>query len=167
MTAELTGAVVRRGDQDYERARQGWNRLYSSRPLAVVFCADTTDAVNALTWAQENEVAVRIRSGRHCLQGWSAVDDGLVIDVSRMTSVSVDAKARTATVGAGLTQWEAVDRLGDAGYATPTGTEGSVGLAGATLGGGFGLLTRAFGMACDNLLAAEVVVTSSTGADVV
>jgi FAD/FMN-containing dehydrogenase len=119
--------------------------------------------VNALTWARHNDIPVRVRSGRHCLEGWSGVDGGLVIDVSEMKSAEINPEAGTATVGAGLSQLEAVTALGSAGFAAPTGTEGSVGLAGATLGGGFGLLTRRFGMASDNLLAAEVVVAPAGG----
>ena len=128
-----------------------------------MFCGETADVVNALTWARHNGVPVRIRSGRHCLEGWSAVDDGLVIDVSALKSAEIDPVSRTATVGAGLNQLEAVTALGSAGFAAPTGTEGSVGLVGATLGGGFGLLTRRFGMASDNLVAAEVVVAPAGG----
>ena len=89
------------------------------------------------------------------------VDHGIVIDVSEMKSTTIDTASSTATVGAGLNQLEAVTELGKAGFAAPTGTEGTVGLVGATLGGGFGLLTRNLGMACDNLIAAEVVVASS------
>ena len=128
-----------------------------------MFCTDTQDVVNALTWARHNDIPVRVRSGRHCLEGWSAIDDGLVIDVSRMKSADIDAASQTATVGAGLNQLEAVTALGKAGFAAPTGTEGTVGLVGATLGGGFGLLTRNFGMASDNLVAAEIVVASADG----
>jgi FAD/FMN-containing dehydrogenase len=101
-----------------------------------------------------------VRSGGHCLEGWSSVDGGIVIDVSDMKSATIDMASNTATVGAGLNQLEAVSELGRAGVAAPTGTEGSVGLVGATLGGGFGLLTRTFGMASDNLIAAEIVVAS-------
>ena len=163
MDNNLTGEVVRPGDSGYEAARIGYNRLYCSQPEAIAFCADTHDVVNALSWARQNDIPVRIRSGRHSLEGWSAVDGGLVIDVSQMKSAAIDVASRTATVGAGLTQSEAVIALGEAGCAVPTGTEGTVGLVGATLGGGFGLLTRSFGMASDNLVAAEVVVASSDG----
>lgn len=162
-TDTLTGQIVRRGDADYESARLGWNQLCSSHPEAIVFCAETQDVVNALAWARLNDTPVRVRSGRHCLEGWSAVDDGLVIDVSAIKSVHIDRDSRTAVVGAGLNQLEAVTALGKAGFAAPTGTEGTVGLVGATLGGGFGLLTRRFGMASDNLLAAEVVVAPAGG----
>ncbi len=162
-TDTLTGRIVRRGDADYESARLGWNQLYSSHPEAIVFCAETQDVVNALAWARRNDIPVRVRSGRHCLEGWSAVDGGLVIDVSGMKSARIDPDSRTAVVGAGLNQLEAVSALGRAGFAAPTGNEGTVGLVGATLGGGFGLLTRRFGMASDNLVAAEVVVAPAGG----
>lgn len=159
---ELTGRITRPGDADYPAASAGWNRLFSHRPAVIVFAQTTQDVVNALTWAQRNHVEVRVRSGGHCLEGWSNVDDGIVIDVSEMKSATVDPESNTAAVGAGLNQLEAVTALGRAGYVAPTGTEGTVGLVGATLGGGFGLLTRAYGMASDHLLAADVVVTSDT-----
>lgn len=163
VNASLTGEVVRQGHSDYDTARLGYNHLFRHRPEAIVYCAETQDAVNALAWARQNDVPVRVRSGGHCLEGWSSVDHGLVIDVSRLKSTQIDAARSIATVGAGLKQLEAVTALGKAGCAAPTGTEGTVGLVGATLGGGFGLLTRQFGMASDNLLAAEVVVAPAGG----
>lgn len=162
-TAVLTGHVVRPGDADYPEARAGWNGLHARRPAVVVFAEDAADVVNAVAWARIHGVPLRARSGRHALEGWNAVDDGIVVDVSRLKAVAVDADAHTATVGAGLDQLEAVTALGEAGFAAPTGTEGSVGLVGATLGGGFGLLTRQFGMASDHLLAAEIVVAPAGG----
>jgi FAD/FMN-containing dehydrogenase len=161
--ANLTGRIVHPGDADYTTASTGWDELFTHYPLVIVFAQETQDVVNALTWARQNDVALRVRSGRHCLEGWSNVDNGIVIDVSELKSAKIDAPSSTATVGAGLNQMEAVTALGAQGLAAPTGTEGTVGLAGATLGGGFGLLTRSLGMASDNLIAAEVVVTS--GAD--
>lgn len=166
--AELTGRIVRPGDADHPAASAGWNLLFACEPMAIVFAQRTRDVVNALAWARQHDVRVRVRSGRHCLEGWSNVDGGIVIDVSEMKSVTLEPTSGTATVGAGLNQLEAVTALGEAGVAAPTGTEGTVGLVGATLGGGFGLLTRNFGMASDNLLAAEVVVApGSGGAEVV
>lgn len=158
MTSKLTGEVVRAGDPGYEAARVGWNRLYSRYPEAIVFCANTQDVVNAVGWAREEGIALRARSGRHSLDGWSSIDGGLVVDVSRMKSVTIDEAARTATVGTGLTQKEVVPALGQRGFVIPTGSEGGVGLGGVVLGGGFGLLTRNLGLASDNLLAAEMVV---------
>ncbi len=165
---ELTGRVVHSGGPTYTEARTDWDGLYSSYPSVIVFAEKTEDVVNAVTWARQNDVALRARSGRHHLEGWSNVTGGIVIDVSEMKSAQLDPASRTVTVAAGLTQQEAVDTLGKHGFAVATGGEGTVGLAGATLGGGFGLLTRNFGMACDNLIAAEVVVArGSDGAEAI
>jgi FAD/FMN-containing dehydrogenase len=158
--AELTGRIVRPQDPDYPQASLGWDELFVHYPLVIVFAQRTQDVVNALAWARQNNVALRVRSGRHSLEGWSNVDNGIVIDVSGLKSATIDAAARIATVGAGLSQLEAVTLLGAKGLAVTTGTEGSVGLSGATLGGGFGFLTRLLGMACDSLIGAEIVVAS-------
>jgi hypothetical protein len=160
--AELTGRIVRPNDPSYTDARLGWDQLFSHYPLVIVFAQNTQDVVNALTWARQNDVALRVRSGRHNLEGWSNVDNGLVIDVSELKSVHIDSDSRIATVGSGLNQLEAVTTLAQQDLAVTTGTEGSVGLAGATLGGGFGFLTRWLGLACDSLVGAEVVVPSGT-----
>lgn len=156
--AKLTGRIVRPNDPGYTDARLGWDQLFSHHPLVIVFAQNTQDVVNALTWARQNDVALRIRSGRHSLEGRSSVDSGLVIDISELKSVHIDDAARVARVGSGLNQLEAVTTLAKRNFAVTTGTEGSVGLAGATLGGGFGFLTRWLGMACDSLVGAEVVV---------
>ncbi len=166
--AELTGRVVRPQDPDYAEASLGWDELFVHYPLVIVFAQETQDVVNALTWARQNNVALRVRSGRHNLEGWSNVDNGIVIDVSELKSTHIDATTRLAKVGAGLNQLEAVTTLAKQDLAVTTGTEGSVGLSGATLGGGFGFLTRYLGMACDSLIEAEVVVPSgTTGAKVI
>jgi FAD/FMN-containing dehydrogenase len=157
---ELTGRIVRPEDPGYASASLGWDELFVHYPLVIVFAQETQDVVNALTWARQNDVALRVRSGRHSLEGWSNVDNGIVIDVSELKSAQIDTASSSATVGAGLTQLEAVTMLGKEDLAAPTGTEGSVGLSGATLGGGLGLMTRSLGMACDNLMAAEIVVAS-------
>ncbi|MEV5472529.1 FAD-binding oxidoreductase [Streptomyces sp. NPDC052207] len=158
--AQLTGRIVRPESPDYTAARLGWDQLFSHYPLVIVFAQNTQDVVNALTWARQHDVALRVRSGRHSLEGWSNVDNGLVIDISELKSVHIDTGLRIARVGAGLNQLEAVTALARKNLAVTTGTEGSVGLAGATLGGGFGFLTRWLGMACDSLVGAEIVVPS-------
>ncbi|MFF4457145.1 FAD-binding oxidoreductase [Streptomyces goshikiensis] len=156
--AKLTGRIVRPDNAGYTEARLGWDQLFSHYPLVIVFAQNTQDVVNALTWSRQNDVAVRVRSGRHSLEGWSNVDNGLVIDISELKSVHIDSGARIATVGAGLSQLQAVTTLAEQNFAVTTGTEGTVGLSGATLGGGFGFLTRWLGMACDSLIGAEIVV---------
>ena len=158
--ARLTGRIVRPQDPDYASASLGWDELFVRYPLVIVFAQETQDVVNALTWARQNDVALRVRSGRHSLEGWSNVDNGIVIDVSELKSVRINTAACTATVGAGLSQLEAVTTLAKKDLAVTTGSEGTVGLSGATLGGGFGFLTRYLGMACDSLIGAEIVVTS-------
>ncbi|MEU9012368.1 FAD-binding oxidoreductase [Streptomyces sp. NPDC048479] len=158
--AELTGRIVRPNDPGYADASLGWDELFVHYPLVIVYAQETQDVVNALTWARQNDVALRVRSGRHHLEGWSNVDNGIVIDVSELKSVHIDTDSRIATLGAGLNQLEAVTTLAKQDLAVTTGTEGSVGLSGATLGGGFGFLTRYLGMACDSLKAAEIVVAS-------
>ena len=161
-TSPLTGEIVRPGDPAYDAARLGWNRLYQRHPEAIVFCGNTTDVINGVRWARITGSAFRARSGRHNLEGWSNIDGGLVIDVSRMKSIEFDESAGTATVGTGLVQKEAVAALGSRGYAIPTGSEGDVGLGGVVLGGGFGLLTRRMGLACDQLVSADIVVADGT-----
>lgn len=161
--AQLTGRIVRPGDPDYPTASLGWDELFVHYPLVIVFAQNTQDVVNALTWSRQHNVALRVRSGRHSLEGWSNVDNGIVIDVSELKSTEINTATNIATVGAGLNQLEAVTTLAQYDLAVTTGTEGSVGLSGATLGGGFGFLTRHLGMACDSLIGAEIVVAS--GAD--
>jgi hypothetical protein len=158
--AELTGKVVRPSDSDYADASLGWNQLFIHYPMVVVFARHTQDVVNALIWAQQNDVAFRVRSGRHNLQGWNAVDNGLVIDVGQLKSVQIDPARLTAKLGAGISQLEATTALARHGLVVPTGEAASVGLIGATLGGGLGPFTRSLGMACDHVMAAEIVVAS-------
>ena len=160
--AQLTGRVVRPLDESYPKDRTDFDHVYNSFPLVIVFAQNTQDVVNAVTWARQHDVAIRCRSGRHQLLGQSNVTGGIVVDVSEMKTIQPPV-GNTITVGPGLTQLEAVDKLGAMGFATTTGSEGTVGLSGASLGGGFGLLVRQLGMACDNILEAQVVVPS--GAD--
>jgi FAD/FMN-containing dehydrogenase len=156
----LTGQVVVPGDMAYDAARRGWDALFQSYPSVVNFVEDADDVVNAVTWARTHNTALRVRSGRHSLEGWSSVDGGIVIDVSAMKSIEVDRASRTAKVGTGVTQGELVAALGGTGLGFPTGSEASVGLGGVVLGGGIGVLSRRMGVACDNLIGVEMVVPS-------
>lgn len=157
---KLTGKLVFPSSPDYDSARLGFARQFSQFPLVIVFCQNVQDVVNALRWCQENNVPFRARSGRHSLEGWSALDNGVVIDVSNMKQTHIDTQAGVAIVQTGADQGEIVDALGQAGYAMPSGGEPRVGIAGVTLGGGIGLLSRSMGLACDHLLSAEMVVPS-------
>lgn len=156
----LTGRIVHPADAAYDAARQGWDALFSSYPSVIAFAQETDDVVNALTWARRHDTTLRVRSGRHSLEGWSSIDGGIVIDVSDLKTLKIDRDAKTATVGTGVTQGELVAALAGTRLGFPTGDEASVGLGGVVLGGGIGLLSRQMGVACDNLLAVEVVVPS-------
>jgi FAD binding domain/Berberine and berberine like len=161
--AELTGRVVTPADPGYDRARWPWSRYLVDRPRLVVFAEKPDDVVNGIAWARQNGVPLRARSGRHALApGLSSVDGGAVIDVSALKDVAIDTKAGTATVGTGLTQGEVVEALGATGHTVPTGSEASVGIAGVTLGGGIGTLSRSLGVTCDSLIGLDIVVPDGT-----
>jgi FAD/FMN-containing dehydrogenase len=164
----LTGRLVLPTSPDYESARLGWARQFSHFPLVIVFCQNVQDVVNAIKWCREHNVAFRARSGRHALEGWSSLDGGVVIDVSEMNQIHVDADAGLATVQTGATQGATVNALGRLGHAIPSGGEVTPGIAGVTLGGGIGVLARSMGLACDHLVGLEMVVPSGTqGAEVI
>ena len=156
--AGLTGRLVYPTDPAYDAARQGWDALFSSYPSVVNFVQSSDDVVNALAWARTHDTTLRVRSGRHSLEGWSSIDGGIVIDVSDLKSIDVDREAKIARVGTGVTQGELVAALTGTGLGFPTGDEASVGLGGVILGGGIGVLSRQMGVACDNLLGVDMVV---------
>ena len=154
----LTGDVLGPSDREYERARLCFNLLIDRRPAAIARCVDADDVAISLAFAQAHGLEIAVRGGGHNPAGHCAVDDGLVIDLSRMRNVEVDSKARTAISEGGAT-WLDFDAATQAhGLATPGGVVGSTGVAGLALGGGIGHLTAQFGLTCDNVVAAELVV---------
>lgn len=153
----VRGEVVAPGDPGYVEASQIWNGAHDRRPALVVRCADAADVIAAVGFARSNDLEIAVRGGGHSIAGFSTIDDGIVIDLSPMNSVQVDPAARRATVGGGAV-WADVDPETQAhGLATTGGLVSSTGVAGFTLGGGIGWTMRKFGLACDNLVAAEVV----------
>lgn len=164
----LTGRVVLPEDSAYGSARLIWNPRFAKYPLVIVYCEQVEDVVNALRWARENDVAFRVRSGGHALEGWSTVDGGLVIDMSRMNAVHVDEAAGVGTVQTGIPVGKLIPKLAAKGFTVPFGDSSSVGIGGATLGGGFGTFSRTAGLFCDNLIGLEMVVASGErGAEVI
>jgi FAD/FMN-containing dehydrogenase len=153
----LRGELVLPADAGFERARRVWNGFVDKHPAAIAYCVDTDDVVAALSFAQENGIPLSVRSGGHNVAGNSVCEGGLVIDLSRMKNRAVDDKRRIAWAEAGLTLAEFDSATQICGMATTMGVNGDTGIAGLTLGGGFGKLGRRFGLACDNLLSAEVV----------
>lgn len=163
--AKLTGTLVFPSDPAYDAARALWDGVFVSYPLVVVFCQNATDVVHALAWSRQHGVGLRPRSGRHCLEGWSSLDGGVVVDVSHLKSVSYNPANQTVKIGTGLTQGEMVAALAKSGRTIPSGSEASVGMGGVTLGGGIGTFARHMGLTCDNLVALDMVVPQgSSGA---
>jgi FAD/FMN-containing dehydrogenase len=152
------GEVITPHDSGYEEARPAWNGDFDDRtPALVVRCADAADVIAAVGFARSNDLPIAVRGGGHSIAGFSTVDDGIVIDLGPMSSVDVDPGAMRATVGGGAV-WNDVDSATqEHGLATTGGLISTTGVAGFTLGGGIGWTIRKFGLAADNLAAAEVV----------
>ena len=158
----LAGSLVRPGDGEYEEARHIWNGAIDKRPAMIVRPASRDDVVRTVRFAASEGLPIAVRGGAHSVAGFSTCDDGIVVDLSAMTTVEVDATARRAVAGGGA-KWAGFDAATQAhGLATTGGLVSSTGLGGFTLGGGIGHLVRAFGLACDNLLAAEVVTADGS-----
>lgn len=153
----LTGHVIKPETSEYDKARQTGNRRFNKYPRVIVFTQSTRDVVNAVRWARKNRAEIRIRSGRHSYEAYSVAEDAVVIDVSPMKKIYVDSFQGIAHIQAGVTNLELNKTLGKAGFAFPGGSCQSVGVAGMALGGGISMLSRAFGLTCDNLLGLEMV----------
>src|SRR3954452_7327873 len=153
----VRGEVVTPGDPAYADASRIWNGAHDRHPALVVRCTGAADVIAAVGFARSNDLEIAVRGGGHSIAGFSTIDDGIVIDLSQMNGVHVDAAARRAYVGGGAV-WADVDHETQAHrLATTGGLVSSTGVAGFTLGGGIGWTMRKFGLACDNLLAADVV----------
>jgi FAD/FMN-containing dehydrogenase len=153
----VRGEVVVPGDVAYDQARKVWNGMVDRHPAAVVYCAGSDDVVAAVNFARSRFLLVAVRAGGHNIGGASVCDGGLVIDLSRMKQIEVDPIKRTALAQAGLNLGEFDAATQAHGLATTMGVNGDTGIAGLTLGGGFGKLGRKHGLACDNLISAEIV----------
>jgi FAD/FMN-containing dehydrogenase len=158
LKAALRGQVIQPEDAAYEAARKVYNGMIDKRPKLIVRAADVADVMAAVNYGRENKLLTAIRGGGHNGAGLGTCDGGLVIDLSLMKGVRVDPAARTVRVGAGCL-WGDVDHATHAfGMATTSGFISSTGVAGLTLGGGIGYLTRRYGLTIDNLLSADVVL---------
>ena len=153
----LHGESLLPGDDGYDGARQIWNAMVDKRPALIARCSGTADVINSVNFAKENGLLISVRGGGHNFPGNSVCNDGLMIDLSRMTGVRVDPAARTVRAQGG-TKWGAFDHETQAfGLAAPGGTDVDTGIAGLTLGGGIGWLSGSYGLSCDNLVSADVV----------
>ena len=154
------GEILLPSDGAYDSARKIWNAMIDKRPAVIARCATTSDVVRAVTFARDNKLVLAVRGGGHNIAGSALCDDGLVIDLSKMTAARVDPAGRRATIEGGATLADLDAATQAHGLATPVGINSTTGIAGLTLGGGFGWLSRKYGMTVDNLESAEVVTAA-------
>src|SRR5450631_4806203 len=155
---QFSGAILEPEDTAYEQARKVYNGMIDRRPRLIAKCTDAGDVMAAVRMGKANALRVSIRGGGHNAGGLGVCDDGLVIDLSPMNYVRVDPKKKTVLAGGGAL-WRDVDHATHAfGLAVPAGVISTTGVAGLTLGGGIGYLTRRYGLTIDNLLAVEMVL---------
>jgi FAD/FMN-containing dehydrogenase len=160
LRSKVKGRIVLPGDPSYDEVRKIWNAMIDRRPAVIVQCAEPDDVPHAISFARENGLEISIRGAGHNIAGNALCDNGLMIDFSHMKNVRVDAAKRRAYVepGATLADFDAV--VQKHGLATPVGINSTTGISGLTLGGGFGWLTRKYGMTIDNLISAEVITAN-------
>ncbi|HYG67061.1 MAG TPA: FAD-binding protein, partial [Anaeromyxobacteraceae bacterium] len=158
LRGKLRGGCLAPGEQGYEEARRLYNAMIERHPAVIARCTTVDDVVAALRFARDRRLDVAIRAGGHNGAGLGSVDGGLVVDLRDLREVRVDAAGRTATVQGGALLGDLDRAAGAEGLATPAGIISTTGVAGLTLGGGHGYLTRKLGLTVDNLVSAEVVL---------
>jgi hypothetical protein len=152
------GDLIQPADARYEEARALYNAMIDKRPRLIARCANTADVMAAVNFGREHGLRIAIRSGGHNGPGFGSCNDGLVIDLSRLKGIRVDAAKRTVRAEAGCTQGDLDHAAHAFGLAVPAGIVSTTGIAGLTLGGGHGYLSRAHGLTIDNLLQADIVL---------
>ena len=158
----LRGEVIRTGDAGYDEARKLYNGMIDKRPLVIARCADAGDVIAAVNFGRDDQLPIAIRGGGHNGPGFGSVNDGLVIDLSFIRGVRVNPADRTVRVGAGCVTGDVDHATHAFGLAIPFGVVSTTGVAGLTLSGGHGYLTRQYGLAIDNLIEADVVLADGT-----
>lgn len=157
---DIKGRLVLPTDTDYDEIRVIWNAMIDRRPAVFVQCAEADDVPAAISFANQNGLEISIRGAGHNIAGNSISDDGLVIDFSNMKNVHVDVDQKRAYVEPGATLGDFDKAIQAHGLATPVGINSTTGIAGLTLGGGFGWLTRKYGMTIDNLISVDIVTAA-------
>ncbi|MFC6955493.1 FAD-binding oxidoreductase [Halorubellus litoreus] len=155
--AAFRGTVIRPGDEGYDEARTVWNAMIDEHPALVAQCAGPADVIAAVKFAREHDHTISVKGGGHNIAGRAVQDDAFMIDLSRMNAVRVDPDAKTARVEPGVVLNELDHETQAFGLATPAGYNSTTGVAGLTLGGGWGWLSRKHGLTVDNLISADVV----------
>lgn len=159
--ASLRGKLLTADCAGYDEARAIWNAMIDRRPALIVRCVGTVDVIRAVDFAQRNKLLIAVRGGGHNIAGNAVCDGGLMIDLSPMKSVRVNPETRRAYVEPGATLSDFDHEAQAFGLATPLGINSTTGVAGLTLGGGFGWLSRKHGMSVDNLISADVVTADA------
>jgi FAD/FMN-containing dehydrogenase len=157
LKTNVKGHVVLPNDPSYDEVREIWNAMIDRRPAVIVQCAEADDVRYAIAFARENGLEISIRGAGHNIAGNAVCDNGMMIDLSTMRNVRIDAHKRRAYVEPGATLADFDSSAQVHGLATPVGINSTTGIAGLTLGGGFGWLTRKYGMTIDNLVSAEAI----------
>lgn len=155
--SKLSGNIITKKDKRYKESILSWNRAIKAKPLVIIYCKEDIEVINAINWAKENNVEVRIRSGCHSYEGYSTGNDVAIIDVSKMKDIEIDEENNTVKFGAGIINREAYDALGEKDYPFPGGGCPTVGIVGLILGGGWGYSSRYLGLACDSLIEGEII----------
>lgn len=151
------GELIRPGDGNYDEARKIWNGMINRRPALITRCKNADDVASAIAFARKNRLAIAVRGGGHNIAGKAICDAGLLIDLSLMKDITVDVDGRSANVEPGCTLADFDAAAQQHGLATPLGINSTTGVAGLTLGGGFGWLSRKHGLTIDNLISVELV----------
>jgi FAD/FMN-containing dehydrogenase len=162
LKARLRGRLITRDDTDYDAARALYNGMIDKRPEFIARCADVADVITAVNFGRDQGLLIAIRCGGHNGPGLGSCNDGLVIDLSDLKSVRVDPASRTVRVDPGCTSGDVDHATHPFGLAVPFGIVSTTGVAGLTLGGGTGYLTRKYGLTIDNLLEADVVLADGS-----
>jgi FAD/FMN-containing dehydrogenase len=157
LKSKVKGSIVLPGDSSYNETRKIWNAMIDRHPAVIVQCAVPEDVPHTISFARANGLEISIRGGGHNIAGSALCDDGVMIDFSKMRSVKVDERSKRAYVEPGATLADFDQVTLRYGLATPTGINSTTGIAGLTLGGGFGWLTRKYGLTIDNLASATMV----------
>jgi FAD/FMN-containing dehydrogenase len=160
--ANLRGDLIQRSDERYEEARKLYNGMIDKRPLLIARCVDVADVITAVNFGRDQGLLIAIRGGGHNGPGFGSCDDGLVIDLSMMKSVRVDSATGRVRVDPGCTSGDVDHATHAFGLAVPFGILSTTGVAGLTLGGGTGYLTRKYGLTIDNLLEADLVLADGS-----
>ncbi len=160
LRSSLRGDIILTDQPGYDAARAVWNAMIDRRPALIARCAGVSDVIRCVNWARDEGIVLAVRGGGHNIAGSGVCDDGLVIDLSSMRTVTVDPRRKLARVGPGATLAEVDHETQAFGLAVPSGVNSTTGIAGLTLGGGFGWFSRKRGLTVDNLRSALVVTAN-------